>query len=170
MIECSVFGYLMEVDCICNHLKLHKRTDKTVSEAVYSNGTNVLLVSKEDDGIYLSSRGPPDRNKNRMSFCSRVQKSRIRTLDTLKEFLSSFGFELVREGQVELTTFEKGAGRIEISRSISDEGNSQEVDTGRYWLVKVFVTSENTQNGERMLSRLIEELEDQVQLIKPSIK
>ncbi|AFN83318.1 hypothetical protein EROM_070670 [Encephalitozoon romaleae SJ-2008] len=169
MIECSVFGYLKEIDCICNYLRLCKRTDKIATESIFSNGLNVLLVSEESDGVYLISRGAPDRNKNRMSLCSKVQRSRVRTLGTLKVFLFSLGFELVRQGKVELITFEKEPGHIEISKHVSEE-SSKHKETDDYYLVKVFVISENAHDGERMLSRVIEELEGQVQLVKPSIK
>nr|AGE95870.1 hypothetical protein ECU07_0720 [Encephalitozoon cuniculi] len=171
MIECSVFGYLEEVDCICNHLRLYKRTDRTVNESIYSNGLNTLLVSEESDGVYLVSRGAPDRNKNRMSLCSKVQRSRIRTLDTLGMFLSSLGFELVRRGTVTSTVFEKGPAHVEISRYAPEEsGCREDKKTGGYHLVKVFATAENAYDGEKILSKMIEELEDQVQLLRPSIK
>ncbi|AFM98596.1 hypothetical protein EHEL_070690 [Encephalitozoon hellem ATCC 50504] len=170
MIECSVFGYLKEIDCICSHLRLYKRTEKIVNESIYSNGPNTLLVSEENDGVYLISRSAPDRNKNRISLCSKVQRSRVRTLNTLKTFLSSLGFELERQGRVELITFEKGSSHIEISRHVSGEGSNHRETGDDYYLVKAFIVSGNAHDGERMLSRMIEELEGQVQLVKPSIK
>lgn len=170
MIECSVFGYVKEIDCLCRHLRLHRRTDRITCESLYSNGVSILLVSEEDDGVYLVSRGPPDRNKNRMSLCSRVQRSRVKTLGMLGEFLSSLGFELVRHSKVTSIVFERGQGNVEISRSTSSGESGSGGHGDEYYLVRAFVKAESASDGERMLSRMVEELEDQVQLMKPLIK
>lgn len=181
-----MFGYLSEVDCLCSFLKPHRRTDNLVNEKVYSNASRILIVSEESDGIYLLSRDVPDKNKNRTALCSRIQKSRIKTPETLGSFLSAFDFELISFGRFSTTVFHAGAVNIEISKfsNQKDEvlqnkqkqhvlGNDEHLvdsEIDGLYLVKVFTIAETATDGEKTLSKIVEELEEQVQLIKPSVK
>lgn len=157
MIECSVFGYLKETDALCRALRMYRRVDAAVDEALYSNGRGVLVVTEEQDGMHLVSREAPDRNRNRMSLCCRLQRARTNTPETLDSLLSALGFSLVRRNRVFTIVFEREEASVEISRI---------EQTGMY-LVKVSAVAESAAEGEKMLSRAVEELEDQVQLIKP---
>ncbi|KAM0672157.1 hypothetical protein CWI42_080680 [Ordospora colligata] len=165
MIECSMFGYLEMIDGLCSYLRFYNRTDTVVRERIYSNGLRSLTVAVEDEDVYLVSRSLPDMNKSRVSFCSVVQKTRVITSRGLEGFLSALGFVFVKENKVSVTSFRRHPVEVEISKWKSEYSN---VD--RLHLVKVSVTTENANDGERILSKMVEELESQVQLLRPNLK
>lgn len=179
MIECSIFGYLKEIDCLCNCLRLYRRTDATVHETIYANASKTLMVSEEKNGVYLLSRDAPDKNKNRTALCSNIQRSKVKTPNTLGSFLSAFGFELIRRNKVSIITFKRENINVEISRCISEEDGmhrielespSAKLEMDEFYLVKVFTIAESAADGEKVLSKVAEELEEQVQLVKPSVR
>lgn len=160
MLECSMFGYLREIDGLCNYLRLYRRTERITNETLYTNGSRTLVVCEGADGIYLVNRDMPDRNKNRTALCSRIQRHRIKTPDTLGLFLSAFGFEAVRQNRVTAIVFEKEGVGIEISRCSTGE-------TDDIYLVKASVVTESAADGEKLVGKVAEELEEHVQLVKP---
>lgn len=165
MIECSMFGYLERIDGLCSYLRFYDRTDTVVREKIYSNGSRSLTVAVEDEKMYLVSRSLPDMNKSRISFCSVVQKTLVSTPRGLEGFLSALGFAFVRENNVSVVSFLRHPVEVEVSKWKSED---ESVD--RLHLVKVSVATENVNDGEKILSKVVEELESQVQLLRPSLK
>lgn len=170
-----MFGYLKEIDCLCSCLRFCRSKRTNADETLYSNGSRVIVVSKEEDGMYLVSRDAPDKNKNRTALCSNIQRSRIKTPGTLSVFLSALGFEPVRSNRITSITFERENVNIEISKhdarpdnASGDGGHSDALDD--LYLIRVFTFAENATDGEKTLSRITEDLEKQVQLVKPNTR
>jgi hypothetical protein len=160
MFECAVYGYLEEIDALCGSLKSYRRTMCSKTEAVYTNKNKILYVSEEENGMFLTSREPPDKNKNRTAVCCRIERSRVLSPNTLGLFLDSFGYELSGKIRSEIIMFERNDVAIEVSKS--------DPPTALY-LVKVYVMVENIADGEKMLSLAIHDLERQVHLVKPAL-
>lgn len=174
MLECSVYGILIK--------KLNKGVKFTRTEQVYSDGTRTGYVVKNIvDGEIKEEiiiKEIPDRNKQRISIVQKIIKFDSSNNAAL---LKTIGFEPISYNRVEGYLYYRNGYKIEISRlrpaeetvDSSEENNfgNNEIpkDFLKYYLVKVFLETEDINEGEMLIEKALQDLNGEVELIKPSL-
>jgi hypothetical protein len=175
MLECSVYGLLAK--------KPNKGIKFRRTERIYSDGIKTRIVVKDyyEDGTSINEtilKETPDRNKQRISIVQKITKLNIKDSDL---FLKTLGFNYIGLNTIEGYLYFRNGYKIEISRIMQNEDvvdsseednlNENEIpeELLKYWLVKVFVETESITEGENMLEKAFQELNGEIDLIKPNL-
>lgn len=188
MFECSLYGLLRKKFEWAG--ENFRRIEKT-----YSNGTKKAFVYVEStkksgntpENLHTSStsvvvfKETPDKNKQRISVVSKITK--VSLPGNVGPFLAVLGYEhsasnvvegfrYLRNGyQVEITKLKKADNLVGGSEgeNASDRKHDVPAEFLKLYLVKVFVETENVNEGEMLLENAFQELCGQVKLVKPSL-
>lgn len=178
MLECSLYGI--------SRRKLKWKGDKTKKvEQIYSNGIKTAICSRnfgdltQGEESTIEFRDIPDRNKQRICIVTKISRLKIHQNPEL--FLDALGFKFVASHILEGYIYFRNEYSIEISRfqrkeqsvDSSEENHMSDVEIPdefyKNYLVKVFTHDENISEGEIRMEKAINDLCDEVELIKPKL-
>lgn len=143
----------------------------------------ILYKEKSDkNGVKICFYSIPDRNKQRMSIARKI--TTITLQEDYEKFLVGIGYKNTRTRLVEGYRYYRNGYIIELSKmkrasdiqDSSEEEILEEVEQNipeflyEFYLVKVFVNTENPVEGEEILNMAFNELSDVVKVIKPSVQ
>jgi len=183
MFECALFGMCRERLAL-EGLPFHR------VERVYESSGRKAVVYVEKKQAEVAFYEIPDRNKQRMSIVRETRRFSLK--GSYDEFLKAIGYTRVcgpgrsaASNAVEGFRYCRSGYTIELSRlrratAILDSSEEEEEMRNEivaempgclyeYYLVKVFVLTENVIEGEEILNSAFIELNDVVKLTKPSL-
>ena len=154
MFECAVFG--MTRDKLELGGRPFRRTEK-----VYQAGEKKAIV-QIGEKITATFYDIPDRNKQRISIARKI--STVELTENYEKFLTAIGYTVLRTNLIE----GYNGYAIEMSRIIKNEDlPDATADLFEYYLVKVFVNTENVNEGVEVLNEAFQELNQVIKLTKP---
>lgn len=185
MFECSIYGLTRR--------KLEWKGEKFKRiERVYAKNSKSAIINSDVDSSHEKSssvstiiiKETPDRNKQRTSVVSKLTKLKIlNKSENEDKLLCTLGFKYVHTNVLEGFRYLRNGYQIEITKIVkkeeivdsSEEENldseSKEISSSfcKYFLVKVFVETENVHEGEKLLEDAFHELIGQIKLVKPDL-
>lgn len=173
MFECALFGMCRE------ELRLSGRQFSRVEKAYGVDGKKAIVhIEKSRGDVEVCFYDIPDRNKQRMSITRK--KTIVSFTSEYDKFLTAIGYKSLGINSVEGFRYYRNGYIIEISKmkrmeDVMDNGREEELAGSsdlpecifEYYLVKVFVNTENISEGEEVLNTAFHELSDIVTLVKP---
>lgn len=184
MFECSLYGLLRK--------KFEWPGEKfNRVERVYSKGIRKAFLYIESARPPTETEHPcsssvvvfkeaPDKNKQRTSVVSKISK--VHVSENIETFLNALGYEHSTSNTVEGFRYLRNGYQVEITRlrkaedqagSIQEGGFSTQNDMPpeflKFYVVKVFVETQNVNEGEMLLENAFQELSGQVNLVKPNL-
>lgn len=184
MFECSIYGLLRR--------KFNWKGEKFRRiEKIYKSNTKTAIVCMDGlstQDVNITIRETPDRNKQRSSIVTKITKlsvpSKLNTEDRPEDlFLTTLGYSYAATNILEGFRYLRNGYQIELTRLVEDEeivDSSEEANYDKkrseippsfykYYLVKVFVETENIIEGEMLLENAFHELIGIIKLVKPDI-
>ncbi|KAI4291226.1 hypothetical protein PAPHI01_0500 [Pancytospora philotis] len=119
----------------------------------------------------IIQRQVPDKNKNTTTLNTSVFRTRPIGGCHPERLLLKLGYEVADTNLVEVHEYNRGVYKVELTRLV-DDGSAAHTKKPQkmydYYLIKVYAEVDDPRVGEQILNEASRELEDEIELSKPS--
>lgn len=184
MFECSLYGISRGIlEWKGEHFK---RTEK-----IYLKNNKKAFISTEtyynkNSSTYITIREIPDKNKIRSSVvcrCNKLIPDEDNAVNNSVHILETIGFDYIKTNIVQGIKYLRNGYYIELTKILKEEDivdSSDEEDyNGKefnatskmliFYLVKVYVLSEDPTEGEKILENAMMDFEGIIKIVKPDL-